>query len=87
MRSKLYYVQDTRNYVGNDMLWWGKGSSGYVTNIDQAEIYTEEEIKILFTTGSSRETDVIWPFDYINSIARRAVDMQQADRRNIVSKE
>jgi len=85
MRTKLYYVQDTRQYVGNDMLWWGRGDSGYVTDLDKAEIYTEEEVQ-RFLTPNSRETDVVWPFDYINSMSRRAVDMQYPDRKMIIPK-
>lgn len=74
LRSKLYYMQDKRQFVGNDVLWWAIGSNGYTTNIDKAELFTEQEIK------SYRDTDIPWPFDYINSIARRAVDMQYLDK-------
>jgi len=75
LRGRLYYVQDSRSYVGNDVLWWGRNSAGYTTNIDEAEVYTDLEI------GTFRDTDIPWPFDYINRIARRAVDHQKLERR------
>ena len=76
MRTDLFYVQDRRQYVGNDVLWWARNNGGYTTNLDDAEVYTKEEaLKVC----ENRETDVMWPFDFVNSIARRAVDMQKLD--------
>ena len=83
MRDRLFYVQDARTYVGNDMLWWAKGNAGYTTDLGKAEIYTEAEIS-RFIIADHRDTDVVWPFDYINGLARRAVDMQYAKKEHIV---
>ena len=84
MRNQLFYVQDSRTYVGNDMLWWRKGNRGYTTNLEEAEIYTKEEIQKKFLGNSVRESDIIWPFEQINSIARRTVDMQYTNSEWIV---
>jgi hypothetical protein len=73
MRGNLFYIQDSRSYVGNDALWWGKNNAEYVTDLDKAEVYTREEA---IDICKNRDTDIPWPFDYINSISRRAVDMQ-----------
>ena len=85
MRSQLYYVQDSRRYVGNDVLWWARNDAGYTTNLADAEIYTASEVSPRFTKGA-RDTDVVWPFDYINSLARRAVDMQKLNKDHVFNK-
>ena len=75
----LYYVQDSRDFVGNSMLWWRPDGRGYTTDISQAGQYAERP--------TDRDTDVLWPVEYINSIAQPHVDHQKTDaalaRRNI----
>ena len=83
MRDKLYVVQDKRSYVGNDLLFWAKGSNGYTTDLSRAEIFTEEEIQE-FLKPNARETDIVWPYDYILAHARRAVDSQHVNISFIV---
>ena len=74
---KLYYIQDSRQYVGNALLWWAKNSAGYTTDLDKAGAYTRKEaLKI----AQNRSTDILWPVDYINKIASKTVDMQVIDR-------
>jgi len=71
--SEKYYLQDSRSYVGNDVLWWAKNGKGYTTDLIKAEVYTKEEaIKL----HNSRESDIPWPKDYIDSRTRPAVDFQ-----------
>jgi len=70
---ELYYLQDSRGYVGNDILFWAKGGSGYTTDVSNAEIYTKERA---YRQHACRETDVPWPKEYIDSHTRPAVDMQ-----------
>lgn len=71
--SDLFYLQDSRGYVGNDMLFWGLGSSGYVTDLRKAQLYTFEEAQSLHL---ARSTDIPWPKEYIEARTRPAVDMQ-----------
>ena len=52
----MYVIQDTRQYVGNSVLWWGPESSGYTTNIDEAGRYTLDEAK----KCACRETDLVF---------------------------
>lgn len=33
-----YYLQDKRQYVGNDMLWWAKDGAGYTTDVSKAAV-------------------------------------------------
>lgn len=73
----LYYLQDSRDHVGNDVLFWAKGSSGYTTNIDKAELFTKEQA---VSQNKCRETDIPWPKSYIDKKTIPAVDMQYINR-------
>jgi len=74
--SELFYLQDKRQYVGNDILWWAKDGKGYTTDISKAHIFTKEEA---VEYHQHRETDVPWPKDYIDQRVRPAVDVQYVD--------
>jgi len=72
-----YYLQDTRGYVGNDVLWWKKNGQGYTTDLREAHVYTKEEA---YRKQEVRGTDLAWPKEYIDSKARPAVDFQYIDQ-------
>lgn len=74
--NDLYYLQDKRQYVGNDVLWWAKNRAGYTTDVSKAHIFTKDEA---VRQHRSRETDIPWPKDYIDGKTRPAVDMQYVD--------
>lgn len=76
--SDLYYLQDSRTFVGNDVMWWAKDGNGYTTDLRKAHIYTKEEA---VRQHQSRETDIPWPKDYIDARTRPAVDMQYINRK------
>ncbi|MBL4763539.1 MAG: hypothetical protein JKY93_12685 [Gammaproteobacteria bacterium] len=76
MNSELYYLQDNRGYVGNDLLWWAKNGRGYTTDLSKAEIYTKEDA---VSQNKCRETDIPWPKDYVDAKTRPAVDMQYVE--------
>ena len=75
--KKRFYIQDSRNYVGNSMVWWRRGNVGYTTNIDEAGIYSEEEA---IQMHQNRESDMMWPVEFINTIIERHVDVQNCNR-------
>jgi len=75
-RSNQYYLQDSRDFVGNDMLFWQLGG-GYTTDVSRAEVFTKDSA---LKQHSDRETDIPWPVEYIDSITRPAVDVQYADK-------
>lgn len=77
MSGKLFYLQDSRSYVGNDVLWWAKGGNGYTTDLRKAEIYSREDAQ---AQHNMRETDIPWPKEYIEAKTRPAVDMQYIKR-------
>jgi hypothetical protein len=78
----MYYVQDSRSYVGNAVLWWGLESNGYVTDLKRAQKYTKAEIVSKF--GDGRETDVIWPASHVEGAVREYVDAQGLERQNCI---
>ncbi len=72
MTDKYYYLQDSRSYTGNDMMWWAHGG-GYTSNLLDAEIFEKDKA---VRQHESRETDIPWPKKYVDSKIRPAVDMQ-----------
>ena len=70
-----YYLQDNRSYVGNDILFWAD-KGGYTTDVSKAEVFTKDKA---VRQNQCRETDIPWPKEYIDSITRPAVDMQNAE--------
>jgi hypothetical protein len=75
--SDLFYLQDSRSYVGNDVLWWAKEGKGYTTDLRLAHVYTKDEA---VARHKWRETDIPWPKEYIDGKTRPAVDMQYIKR-------
>lgn len=75
--SELFYLQDSRNYCGNDLYWWAKDHHGYTTDLSRAHVFTKEEAIRLH---NDRCTDIPWPKDYIDGKTRPAVDCQHVDR-------
>ena len=73
----LFYIQDSRQTVGNDMLWWCPGGGGYTTDMRKAGTFTREEAQRMH---DSRPTDIPWPKDYIDAKTRPAVDVQYVKR-------
>lgn len=77
MTTYLFYLQDSRSYVGNDVLWWAKNGKGYTTDLSKAHVYSKAEA---VRQHEMRETDIPWPKDYIDAKTRPAVDMQYIKR-------
>jgi rubrerythrin len=73
----MFYLQDSRSYVGNDVIWWGKDGKGYTTDLSRARIFTKDEAQRMHL---DRTSDIPWPKDYIDGKTRPAVDMQYIKR-------
>lgn len=73
----LFYLQDSRSYVGNDVLWWATGGNGYTTDLSKAQTYSRDDVQRMH---NSRQTDIPWPKAYIDGKTRPAVDMQYIRR-------
>lgn len=68
--SQGYFLQDSRQVVGNDMLFWAQGRCGYTTNLDKAHVFTLEEAL------DERETDIPWAVEEMRARQRPVVDVQ-----------
>lgn len=77
MDDQLFYLQDSRSYVGNDVLWWAQNKSGYTTDLRKAHVFTKDEAQ---RQHNSRPSDIPWPKEYIDGKTRPAVDMQYIKR-------
>ncbi|MFI9653940.1 hypothetical protein ABGV17_04310 [Guyparkeria sp. GHLCS8-2] len=75
--EELYYLQDSRTFVGNDVMWWAKDGKGYTTDLRKAHVFTKEAA---VRQHNDRETDIPWPKDYIDARTRPAVDHQHVDQ-------
>ena len=73
MGEKKYYIRDSRSYVGNNLVFWAKGSSGYTCHIGDAELYTEEEAQSIH---ANRKTDVPMLKEEVEAAATLQVDVQ-----------
>ncbi len=78
--ARGFYVRDSRSYVGNCVLWWAKGRSGYTTHLDEAHVFTEEEAA---AAQRNRETDVAMPVRAARAAASMQVDAQRLSRGDI----
>jgi hypothetical protein len=74
----MYYVQDSRTYVGNCGLWWCPNGAGYCCNIDEAGLYDGAHCKTM------RGTDVPWPVGHViaNTVRHVRVDGGAFSRNN-----
>ncbi len=77
MNKKNYYIQNTKaGYLGNAIIFWAKDSRGYTANLNNCQIFTEEEAKKI--CQGNPEKNKAWPVDYIdsNNGIQRIVDCQ-----------
>lgn len=75
MPEQRYYMQDKRQCVGNSMYWWAKNARGYTCDIRKAHVFTIFEAQ----QHSGRETDILWPKEYIDERISHHIDMQHCD--------
>jgi hypothetical protein len=71
--EKLYYLQDTRQVIGNCALWWRKNCSGYTVNLDEANTFTKSQA---YAIHNVRNTDVPRLISEINKIAKLHVNVK-----------
>jgi hypothetical protein len=69
-----YYIQDTRSYVGNAVVWWRPEGKGYTTNIDEAGLFTRKKAALI---QANRATDKAWPEEAVRGAILRYVDAQR----------
>ena len=75
--SNSYYIQDSRSYVGNCMMFHALEWNGYTCDLTRALVVTKE---VALQTMLHRPTDIPWPKEYIDEMARPMVDHQGPSR-------
>lgn len=80
--TDLWYLQDTRTYIGNDVTWWAKDGNGYTTDVSKAHAYTREQA---FRQAAMRGCDRAWPKAYIDGKTRPAVDFQHINHDEAIA--
>ena len=79
-----YYVQNyIRGYVGNSMLWWRKGDCGYSCDIQDAKVFTQEEVDKMDSIKEGAKK--AWPKEYIDARVQHHIDMQDCNLDNAMS--
>lgn len=76
-KEELFYLQDTRSFSGNDIMWHQKGG-GYTSDLSQAAVFSLEDAQAAY---NNRKTDVPWPKTYIDRRIHPAVDTQVCKRK------
>lgn len=76
--SNQYYIQDTRDYIGNALIWWRKGG-GYTERIEEAQVFSENEA-LEITSG--RNPHEPWLKSYIDNHTFKAVNSQSVTREH-----
>ncbi|MCA8026531.1 hypothetical protein [Burkholderia cepacia] len=74
--TALFYLQDSRSFVGNDVMWWAD-PDGYTTDLRKARLFTRDDAQ---QQHNIRKTDIPWPKKYIDGKTRPAVDFQYLSR-------
>lgn len=80
--AELYYLQDSRDYVGNCMLFWAV-DGGYTSDVSKAEVMTKE---VAVSRNEDRESDIPWPKEYIDARTAPRVDHQYVNRKEALDR-
>lgn len=72
--TPLFYIVDTRQVVGNCVLFWAIDRQGYTCELDKAGLYTADEIERL------RDTDHPFPKEMVEALAIRHVRAEPLGR-------
>lgn len=74
MSEQRYYIQDTRSFHGNAVVWWAPEGKGYTSHLDVAGLWTEDEARKI---ELNRTTDRAIPEDVARGAASLHVDAQR----------
>lgn len=71
--SPRFVLQDSRSYVGSNLVFWAEDSQGYTTDLRQA---MQMDAASAFRQNQSRPSDIPWPLAYLQERQRDKVDCQ-----------
>jgi hypothetical protein len=80
-----YLLQNcSGGYVGNSLVFWREGGSGYTPWIDEAKRWTKEEAELQIRSTRGSHTWQMWSVAEIEAVAKRTVDIQDL-RKSVVA--
>ena len=65
--EQLYYIQDSRQMVGNCAIWWRAESQGYTCDLADAGKYTKA---VADQICHSRGSDIAHPVERVDALAQ-----------------
>ncbi len=75
-RDAFYYIQDSRQYVGNCVLWWAVEGQGYTCELPEAGMFKGSDSRV----HSDRDCDVPWPVELVRPFVRQHIDASSLHR-------
>jgi len=76
---RQFYIQrHASGYVGNLLLWWRKGHSGYTCDINDAQVFDEDDPKFISAMKSWSKYHA-WEKSYIDARTMTGVDHQDLE--------
>ena len=76
MSEELYVLQDSRNLLGNNLLFWRKGG-GYTQHLVEADTMTKTQA---FYQHECRSSDIPWKLDELLRLSKLTVDSDTVAR-------
>jgi len=74
--TKQYYVENKEaGFVGNCLLWWRKKGAGYGCDIEEAEVFNEDDLLLLELSQDPKYQ--VWDKVYIDALTTKHVDHQK----------
>ena len=72
-KERMYVVVDTRQIVGNSVLFWAHKRKGYTCDLRMAGLFDYEEAKSI---EEGRSTDKMYPLSEVLKLVQHHVDCQ-----------
>lgn len=69
-----YFIQDTRQVVGNCAVWWRYGGAGYTADLREAGQFSYAQAKEIC---DSRKSDAMRPVQAVKPLAALHVDVER----------
>jgi len=70
---KFYIQRHASGFVGDSPLWWKEGGHGYTTQLDDAQVWTEEDAMALLMEDQG-EKFTAWPKPHVEAAVVEIVD-------------
>lgn len=74
-----YHILSLKWTRGDQIVWWGPDDSGYVKNLAQAGVYTEEQVRARPTYYDNRDSTVAVPVEAVEAAAYRSVSIGRVE--------